>query len=243
MPAAVVPLQPGLSRYAALAAALRARIVAGEWPPGSALPAEDRLAAEHGVALGTLRRALELSRRRGLIEPSPGARHLRARGPGGSTLLRFFRFARRHGCRPRGSRRAAPRTPTPRSRGGSALARGEPVLRLQRVRAIDGAPCLVEDLWLPLPRSTRSCTDRPTTGATCSIRCTRRAAGCTCTAPSTRSASSRSAPRTHGCSGSAPRHPCACVERVAYDLAGRALEFRRTRGDAHAFRYTPMTLT
>ena len=55
----VVP-EPGQSRYAALAAALRARVVAGEWPPGSALPAEQTLAAEHGVALGTLRRALEL---------------------------------------------------------------------------------------------------------------------------------------------------------------------------------------
>jgi len=36
----VVPAEPGQSRYAALAAALRARVVAGEWPPGSALPAE-----------------------------------------------------------------------------------------------------------------------------------------------------------------------------------------------------------
>ena len=40
---------PGLSRYAALAAALRARVVAGEWPPGSALPAESLLATEHQV--------------------------------------------------------------------------------------------------------------------------------------------------------------------------------------------------
>ena len=32
----VVPVEPGLSRYAALAAALRARVIAGEWPPGSA---------------------------------------------------------------------------------------------------------------------------------------------------------------------------------------------------------------
>ena len=56
----LVPTEPGQSRYAALAAAMRARIVAGEWPPGSAIPAEQTLAAEHGVALGTMRRALDL---------------------------------------------------------------------------------------------------------------------------------------------------------------------------------------
>ena len=57
---ALIQPEPGQSRYAALATALRHRIVAGEWPPGTPLPAETSLAAEHSVALGTLRRALEL---------------------------------------------------------------------------------------------------------------------------------------------------------------------------------------
>ena len=35
----LVPTEPGQSRYAALAAAMRARIVAGEWPPGTGIPA------------------------------------------------------------------------------------------------------------------------------------------------------------------------------------------------------------
>jgi len=52
----VIDTEPGQSRYGALAAAMRERIVAGEWPPGSAIPAEHTLAAEHGVALGTMRR-------------------------------------------------------------------------------------------------------------------------------------------------------------------------------------------
>eukprot|EP01031_Cornospumella_fuschlensis_P003949 gene3949-4927_t len=56
----LVTSEPGLSRYAALATALKGRIIEGEWPPGSALPAEQMLAEEHGVALGTLRHALEL---------------------------------------------------------------------------------------------------------------------------------------------------------------------------------------
>ena len=64
----VEPTEPGLSRYASLAHALRARVVAGEWSPGSALPAESQLAKEHGVALGTMRRALELLVEQGFIE-------------------------------------------------------------------------------------------------------------------------------------------------------------------------------
>ena len=63
-----VSAEPGQSRYAALAAAWRARVIAGEWPPASALQAEQTLATHHGVALGTLRRALELMAEQCLIE-------------------------------------------------------------------------------------------------------------------------------------------------------------------------------
>jgi GntR family transcriptional regulator len=37
-------------------------------------------------------------------------------------------------------------------------------------------------------------------------------------------------------------HPAAVVTRQAYDLSGRCVEWRTTRGDAHAFHYT-VTLT
>jgi GntR family transcriptional regulator len=37
-------------------------------------------------------------------------------------------------------------------------------------------------------------------------------------------------------------HPCATVTRQAFDLAGRCVELRTTRGDAHAFHYT-VTIT
>ncbi|OYU72565.1 MAG: GntR family transcriptional regulator, partial [Burkholderiales bacterium PBB5] len=42
--------------------------------------------------------------------------------------------------------------------------------------------------------------------------------------------------------GLAPGHPAAVVTRSAFDLAGRCVEHRITRGDAHAFHYT-VTLT
>src|SRR5688572_11193907 len=88
----LVDPEPGQSRYAALAAALRQRILDGEWPPGTALPAETSLAAEHGVALGTLRRALELMAEQGLIERQHGKGTFVRGGLSGAPMLRFFRF-------------------------------------------------------------------------------------------------------------------------------------------------------
>jgi len=50
---------------------LEARISAGELPPGSRLPGERELAAEYGVALGTVRRALQEMRDRNLVVTTP----------------------------------------------------------------------------------------------------------------------------------------------------------------------------
>ena len=88
----LVEPEPGQSRYGALAAALRARIVAGEWPPGSAIPAEQALAAEHGVALGTMRRALDLLAEQGLLDRIHGRGTFVRQGLSGAPMLRFFRF-------------------------------------------------------------------------------------------------------------------------------------------------------
>ena len=82
----------GLARYAALADALRQRIVRGEWAPGTALPAEQVLAHDHSVALGTIRRALELLNEQGLIERVHGRGTFVRSGIPGASMLRFFRF-------------------------------------------------------------------------------------------------------------------------------------------------------
>lgn len=63
---------PG-ARYLRVAAQLRARIVAGEWPVGSQLAGKRDLAQAHGVAVGTLERALLVLRDEGLIEIVHGA--------------------------------------------------------------------------------------------------------------------------------------------------------------------------
>jgi GntR family transcriptional regulator len=57
--------------YAQVADHIAARIDAGELTPGARLAGERDLAAEYRVALGTVRRAVEELRRRGLVVTLP----------------------------------------------------------------------------------------------------------------------------------------------------------------------------
>lgn len=234
---------PGLSRYAALAAALRARVVAGEWPPGSALPAENLLAAEHQVALGTMRRALELLVAEGLVERVHGRGTFVRQGIAGASMLRFFRFDGGSGEVPRSrilsrQRTAAPTTVARRL----GLAAGEMVLRLQRLRLLADQPCLLEELWLPLDvfsPLTEGGTDDwgdllyPLFARLCGVhvhRAVDEIGFAALTAAQARQL------------GLAAGHPGVLVQRAAYDLGGRCVEWRTTRADANAFHYT-VTIT
>lgn len=235
----LVEPEPGQSRYAALAAAMRARIVAGEWPAGSAIPAEQTLAAEHGVALGTMRRALDLLAEQGLVERIHGRGTFVRQGLSGAPMLRFFRFG-------------AADNETPASRilarqvlaAPAAVARmlgcgpGEPALRLKRLRSVGGQPALHEEIWLPLPLFAPLAESDPAGwgellyplfAERCGVHVHR--AVDTIGFGQLGAAHARALRLPAG-------HPCAQVQRQAFDLAGRCVEWRTTLGDAHAFHYT-----
>ncbi|HSV51934.1 MAG TPA: GntR family transcriptional regulator [Burkholderiaceae bacterium] len=239
----VVEPIPGLSRYAALANALRTRVVAGEWPPGTALPAENLLAAQHQVALGTMRHALELLAEQGLIERIHGKGTFVRQGLSGATMLRFFRFDGGASEIPSSrilSRKRVGATATVARELGIGM--GAPVLRLQRLRLLGGQPCLLEDLWLPLDLFSALENDAldqwdsllyPMFARRCGVHVHRAVDDIgfgVLTAPQAQQLKL------------AAGHPCVVVQRAAHDLAGRCIEWRTTRGDAHAFHYT-VTIT
>lgn len=235
--------EPGQSRYAALAEALRHRILEGEWPPGTPLPAETRLAQDHGVALGTLRRALELLADQGLIERHHGKGTFVRGGLAGATMLRFFRFGSGDGEVPQSrivSRQCVAASSEVARRLG--LASGDAVLRLQRLRLLGGQPCLLEEIWLPLPAfaplqalplAAWGDLLYPMFAERCGVAIAR-AADEIGFAPLT------AAQARH--LGLVAGHPGVTVTRQAFDLAGRCVELRNTRGDAFAFHYT-VTIT
>jgi GntR family transcriptional regulator len=231
----VVSAEPGQSRYAALAAALRARVVAGEWPPGSALPAEQMLATE--------RRALELMAEQGLIERIHGRGTFVRAGLSGATMMRFFRFGDGTGEVPtsRILSRQLLVAPLDVARRLS-LARGDTALRMLRVRSLSGQPCVYEEIWLP-PGLLGTLADGDTStwgdllyplfAEHCGVyvhRAVDEIAFGALTATQARHLNLLAG------------HPCAKVTRNAYDVSGQCVEVRFTHGDAHAFHYT-VTLT
>lgn len=218
---------------------MRARIAAGEWAPGAALPSEQALAEQHGVAMATLRRALELLAAQGLVERLHGRGTFVRASLTGAPMLRFFRFGDGSGEVP-SSRLVARRKGVASAAAAHALgiAKGSPVLHLQRVRSLAGQPRLLEEIELPLPLF-QPLADLPAAdwddlfypmyARRCGVhvqRATDEIGFATFTA----------AQAAH--LGLPAGHPCARVVRHAFDVTGRCVEWRTTLGDAHAFHYT-----
>jgi DNA-binding FadR family transcriptional regulator len=112
----VIEPASGVPLHRQVAAALRARIASGEWPPGTKLPSETYLRQEYDVGRGTIRQAIAALRAEGLLEVqhgfgtrvrTPGRRH-ELEGPSGATV--------------------EVRMPTPEERVELRLTEGVPVL-------------------------------------------------------------------------------------------------------------------
>ncbi|GGU90308.1 GntR family transcriptional regulator [Streptomyces albospinus] len=135
-------------RHQQIAEVLRRAITDGHLPLGSALPSETELAATHGVSRGTVRQALAALLAEGLIGSRQGARHIvlsTAPSQSFTALRSFAQWARAGGHSPGGRVLEAVRGAAD---GGEAallqLAPGAEVLRVWRLRTLDGAPVLLE---------------------------------------------------------------------------------------------------
>src|SRR6476661_5792250 len=145
-----------LPRYEQLRDALRERVTSGEWPPGSALPAEADLARHYKVALGTMRQAIARAVEDGLLERIHGKGTFVRSELQDALMFRFFRF--------RGN--ADTMQPTvPRAvihELGEVTLENDIAERLhcrknsrgifmRRSRILADTPALLEKIWLPYP--------------------------------------------------------------------------------------------
>ena len=134
--------------YQDLAVRLRRAISDGTYPPGAQLPSEHELAREHGLARSTVRRALGILAQDGVIASQQGARRTVLAQPrvhSFSRLRSFSRWAQSIGELPGGrvellERRAATETQAREL----ALAAGDPLVYLVRVRLLTGVPVMIE---------------------------------------------------------------------------------------------------
>ncbi len=127
------------------------RIATGAWPPGAMLPSEAQLGAELGVSQGTARKALMALEARGLVQRAQGRGTIVTVRTPESALFQFFRLRRPDGSQARPElvreevrRRRARREERDRLHGAPAA-----VFEVERVRALDGRPSLVESSVVP----------------------------------------------------------------------------------------------
>ena len=235
------PLPLGQSRYGTLAAALRQRILDGEWQPGQMIPSEASLAQSYGVALGTVRQALSLLVQDGMLRRQHGKGTFVSRGLDGASMMRFFRFQSEEGIPASPESRILNRRFRHPSAAEAKAYQIDPdgqVMQLERLRSIEGQPCLLETIVLPLPlfgALADSDTDDwddllyPMYQRRCGILVHYAQDELKFSQVNAKQASRLQLQ---------PGHPCVLVERQAFDVAGRCVERRTTRGDAYSFTYT-----
>lgn len=149
------PLPEAMPRWRAVEARIAEAITRGDWKEGTVLPGETALAASMGVAVGTLRRALAeltaagvLSRRRktGTVVTGRAPRH------GLRFLFDYYRLHDLNGRLCRAQTRTlsiAHAAATQAERDTLDLAEGAQVVRLRRLRIIEGRAVMHDLFTLP----------------------------------------------------------------------------------------------
>jgi GntR family transcriptional regulator len=127
------------------------RIATGVWQAGQILPSEGDIAADLGVSQGTVRKALDEMTAENLVTRRQGRGTFVARHDDARILFQFFKLL------PDTGERRFPESRVLSVHLGSEseaarildLAETESVIRIERVRSLDDQPCIFEHIYLP----------------------------------------------------------------------------------------------
>jgi GntR family transcriptional regulator len=137
-------------KYLRIEAALRDRITSGQWPAGTALPAQRELADEFGVSIMTLRQALQLLADAGLVDTRHGSgTYVAAHYAYELGHLRSFADDLTAQGAKITTRLLAAHVVAPPQEVGARLGGPGEVLRLRRLRLVGGRPLIVQTSYLP----------------------------------------------------------------------------------------------
>lgn len=129
------------------------RLIEGVWKPGTALPSEMQLALEFGVSQGTVRKALDELAAENLVVRRQGRGTFVAEHDSDRALFHFFHLVGEDGSR------QLPESRVLSCRHGRAaraeavrldLGSGAKVVRIDRVRDLVGTPAILESIAAPL---------------------------------------------------------------------------------------------
>lgn len=128
-------------------------IASGRLSDGARLPPERDLAAGLGQSVGTLRKALALLERKGLLERRHGSGNYVRRTAEASSVWQFFRLELPEGGgRPTADLLTLDLLEKP---AGAAFGTAAEAWRFRRIRRLDGLPVAAEEIWLDAARAER----------------------------------------------------------------------------------------
>lgn len=144
-----------LPLYQRLREEMLAKIAAGEWTPGAPIPTEAELTRHYGVAIGTVRKAVDTLVNEGLLLRSQGRGTFVRRPNFETSLARFFRQVNAGGGREIPTSRILSktlRTPSKTVTDALELSEGEQVVYMERLRMVEGRTLFHEEIWLSASR-------------------------------------------------------------------------------------------
>lgn len=136
-----------LPRYVQIAEHLIREIAAGRLIEGDRLPPEREMAAEMGIAVGTLRRALGDLTRRGLLDRRQGSGNYVRKLPGDAGIYAFFRLELvGGGGLPTATTMSVDKLLKPVE--APAFGPSDVAHRVRRLRRLAGRPAALEEIWI-----------------------------------------------------------------------------------------------
>ncbi len=137
-----------LPLYLQIGELLSREISAGIWPDGSRLPTEAELAGHLGVAIGTLRKALALLEKRGLLERIQGSgTYVRRKAKTGS-IYEFFHLELKKGVGlPTAKILSLDLCDRPDFLPAFGDGSSDKAWRIHRLRKLGGVPAALEEIW------------------------------------------------------------------------------------------------
>ncbi|MEM8554828.1 MAG: GntR family transcriptional regulator [Pseudomonadota bacterium] len=140
-------LTAALPKYVQISELLIREISAGRLPVGQRLPPERDLASELGIAVGTLRRAMDELVDKDVIERRHGSGNYIRGLDGVPSIYGFFRLEKINGGGlPTAEVLSVDRLPKPTSMPD--IGEGEEAWQIRRIRSLDGAAVAAEEIWL-----------------------------------------------------------------------------------------------
>jgi GntR family transcriptional regulator len=213
--------------YARVKAIVLARITGGDWPPGTALPAEMELARELGVSQGTVRKALDALTVEQVVVRRQGSGTYVAEHTPAHMLFRFFNIYDQSGAQ------VLPDSEPARIVAGEVsgaerrklgLAEGATVIRISRIRTRNGRAFMDDRIVLPeaLFPDLAQDAEIPNTLYDLFQKRYRIHVARTEEQVTAVAATRRLAERL----GVKPGTPLLAIDRITYDLSGRRIEWR-----------------